>query len=91
MITLGIGLAVSAVRGWTRLYTCGLPPDLRDRRRDEVESDLWESVQDGHSDRALAWHLWGRLIGGLVDDLGWRSEQTVGVLPLVSGWWRRWG
>ena len=83
MITLGVGLAVSAVRGWTRLYTCGLPPALRDRRRDEIESDLWESCQAGRSDPALAWHLWARLIGGLADDLGWRSEQTVGVLPLV--------
>ena len=83
MITLGVGLAVSGVRGWTRLYTCGLPPDLRDRRRDEIESDLWESFQDGRSDPALAWHLWARLIGGLADDLAWRSEQTVAVRPLV--------
>jgi len=83
MITTGVGLAVSAVRAWTRLYTVGLPPELRDRRRDEIESDLWESVQDGRKDTTLAWQIWARLIGGLADDLGWRSEQVVGVLPLV--------
>ena len=83
MITTGVGLAVSAVRVWTRLYTLGLPPELRDRRRDEIESDLWESVQAGRTDATLAWQIWARLIGGLADDLGWRSEQVVGVAPLV--------
>ena len=83
MITTGVGLAVSAVRAWTRVYTLGLPPELRDRRRDEIESDLWESVQDGRTNAGLAWQIWARLVGGLADDLGWRSEQVVGVLPLV--------
>ena len=83
MITTGVGLAVSAVRAWTRVYTLGLPPELRDRRRDEIESDLWESVQGGRTDATLAWQIWGRLIGGLADDLGWRAEQVVGVLPLM--------
>jgi hypothetical protein len=83
MITTGVGLAVSAARVWTRLYTLGLPPELCDRRRDEIESDLWESVQAGRTDARLAWQIWARLIGGLADDLGWRSEQVVGVAPLV--------
>ena len=32
--------AAGVARWWTRLYTAGLPADLRDARRAEVESDL---------------------------------------------------
>ena len=35
-----LGIAVALTRSWTALYTRGLPPDLRSRRRDETESDL---------------------------------------------------
>jgi hypothetical protein len=59
--------AVSVARWWTRVYTAGLPADLRDARRLEVESDLWESVADGAPSR----HILARLALGVVDDLTW--------------------
>jgi hypothetical protein len=59
--------AVSVARWWTRLYTAGLPADLREARRLEVESDLWESVADGAPSR----HILARLALGVVDDLTW--------------------
>jgi hypothetical protein len=59
--------AVDLARWWTRVYTAGLPDDLRDARRAEVESDLWESVSDG----APARHILARLALGIADDLTW--------------------
>jgi hypothetical protein len=44
--------AASLVRSWTWLYTCGLPAAVRDARRAEIESDLWEFFHD--PDRAAA-------------------------------------
>ena len=59
--------AVSVARWWTSVYTAGLPIELRDARRAEVESDLWESVADGTPSR----HILARLALGVVDDLSW--------------------
>ena len=59
--------AVSVARWWTRVYTAALPVDVRDARRLEVESDLWESVADGAPSR----HILARLALGVVDDLTW--------------------
>ena len=46
MSDLALRGAIAAVRAWTTLYTCGLPTGQRDARREEIESDLWESVHD---------------------------------------------
>ena len=62
-------LSSMLVRGWTRVYTLGLPVAARDRRRAEIESDLWESE---HADAI------GRLIRGVPSDLAWRIEQMDG-------------
>ena len=59
--------AAGVARWWTRLYTAGLPANLREARRAEVESDLWESVTDGAPSR----HILARLALGVVDDLSW--------------------
>ena len=37
---------LEVVRTWTRLYTWGMRPVLRDSRRAEIESDLWEFQRD---------------------------------------------
>jgi hypothetical protein len=61
------------VRGWTRLYTFALPSEIRDRRRAEIESDVWESEHDPdvpHHALVL------RLLGGMPADLLWRLEVT---------------
>jgi hypothetical protein len=59
--------AAGVARWWTRVYTAGLPGHLRDARRAEVESDLWESVADGAPPR----HILARVALGVVDDLTW--------------------
>jgi hypothetical protein len=61
------------VRVWTRLYTFALPSEIRDRRRAEIESDVWESEHDPdvpHHALVL------RLMRGMPADLLWRLEVT---------------
>jgi len=72
-------LAVSAVRAWTRVYTWRLDPLMRERRRAEVESDLWEFQQDTAGNRRVppAVQVIARLVIGVPDDLGWRAEHFV--------------
>jgi hypothetical protein len=86
MMSLPLRIAIGAVRAWSRVYTRGLPPELREVRRQEIDSDVWESVNDGGADRRLLpLHLAARLIIGIPDDLGWRSDH----LPSASAWrWR---
>ncbi len=79
-----VSLASGVVRAWTRLYTWRMPPDQRERRRAEIESDLWESQQDAaHSTHAahvmLATQLLLRLLKGMPQDLLWRAEQVNAI------------
>lgn len=66
------------VRAWTRLYTVALPPEIRDRRRAEIESDVWESEHDPDVPRHA---LLLRLLRGMPAELLWRLEVTHGPEP----------
>jgi hypothetical protein len=72
MTPLALRLVVAVVRAWTRAYTFGLPSSIRDARRAEVESDLWECRADDAA--TLPLQIFGRLVLGVVDDLCWRVE-----------------
>jgi hypothetical protein len=67
--------AVGLVRLWTRVYSWGLPEGIRNARRAELESDLWECQQGSARTAGLPLEIIARLILGLPDDLGWRFEQ----------------
>jgi hypothetical protein len=79
------------LRWWTRVYTAGLPPEERERRRAEVESDLWESSRDPSGSRQVL----SRLLLGVADDVGWSINYmepasksslswSVGSLLMIS-------
>jgi hypothetical protein len=70
--------AISMVRAWTRLYTWRMPRELREERRAEIESDLWEFGQDAvrNCGLASAGHMFVRLLSGMPDDLRWRVENV---------------
>ena len=74
-----VKLGKAGVRVWTRLYTWGMPPHVRDARRAEIESDLWEHEHDLDSDLHLGptVQLLSRLILGVPYDLQWRLEQGM--------------
>ena len=59
------------VRVWTHLYTFALPSEVRDRRRAEIESDVWES---GHDPDVPRHAVVLRLLRGMPADLLWRLE-----------------
>ncbi len=75
-----LAAALAVVRGWTRAYTAGLPPTLRDARRAEIESDLWEfheaTRRSGYTPSMIAVHMLARLVLGVVQDIAWRAEQV---------------
>ena len=69
---------IAVTRGWTRLYTHGLPPAVAACRRDEIDSDVWEMCHDddaGTLTRRLRIAVC-RLVGGMVDDLRWRMDHA---------------
>ena len=66
-------VAVTLTRWWTRLYTVGLPIDLRAARCGEIESDLWESLHD--CDGAHR-QILPRLAAGVLDDIRWRAAHV---------------
>lgn len=84
-----VRVAAALVRGWTRVYTWGMPPPLRDARCAEIESDLWESQRDAadiaHEPSSVtpAAHILARLLLGIPHDLFWRVEH-VDARDLVS-------
>ena len=67
--------AVTLVRLWTRVYSWRLPEAIRNARRAELESDLWECQQPGTRTAVLPLEIIARLILGLPDDLVWRFEH----------------
>lgn len=71
-------VAVLLVRGWTQLYTMGMSPVAKESRREAIDSDLWEYLQDSPAggDLGAALHVSGRTLRGIRDDLRWRGEQT---------------
>jgi hypothetical protein len=86
LVTTAVGLT----RLWTRLYTCGLPLDERQARRDEIDSDLWESQHDltnsGSRGHSVAAHIVVRLALGVPHDVVWRFEQFTVHTPV---WWMK--
>lgn len=84
--------AAGLVRLWTRVYSWRLPEPIRNARRAEIESDLWESQQTVTRTAWVPLQIIARLLLGLPDDLGWRFEQdparlqsTRTALALIAG------
>jgi hypothetical protein len=80
-------VAKALVRCWTAVYTWRMPPELRDARRAEIDSDLWECQQEGPSNASLPLQIVARLVLGMPDDLGWRSEYRRPPLRAAQVTW----
>ena len=76
-----IELATGIVRSWTRLYTTGLRRSVRDARRAEIDSDLWEHAQTGLPGAPRAGSVTGQILArcllGIGADLSWRASMGV--------------
>jgi hypothetical protein len=71
-----LGPASALVRAWTHAYTWRLEGSVRDRRRAEIDSELWEFQQDPDRGKFAAAHVIARLLAGIPDDLSWRAEHV---------------
>lgn len=73
----GIAVVASrAARGWTAVYTLGLAAQVRDARRAEIASDVWEHHRDIVTEGRPVWRFFGsvfsRIVRGAPADLLWR-------------------
>ena len=77
MTAIFLRACAATVQMWTRVYTAGLAPEVRDTRRQEIACDLWHGMRE--ADRSPAWlpglQMLLRLALGVPDDLGWRVEH----------------
>ena len=84
--------AIGVVRGWTRFYTLHMDPPDRDRRRAEIDSDLWELQEDARRRRCapatITVLMLARLILGVAHDVMWRIEHEgeAAMSPRRSTW-----
>ncbi|HEX7834789.1 MAG TPA: hypothetical protein VF479_04895 [Pseudolysinimonas sp.] len=73
--------AVALAEGWTRWYTGHVPGDAAERRRAEIESDLWEQLADGRESStapgAIAASVTWRVLAGVPADLSWVRQQRA--------------
>jgi hypothetical protein len=78
---------------WVRLYTAGLPETVRDQRRSEIASDVFEQYAATGRSRRVRRAVAGRTVRGAVDDLVWRREVARGMTSigvrrvLTQAWW----
>jgi hypothetical protein len=62
---------------WARLYTRGLPPEVAERRRAELRSDLHEHASAAGRTPAQQREVLGRVLWGIPADLSWRRVATA--------------
>jgi hypothetical protein len=73
-------LASALARIWVRLYTRGMPSDLCEARRAEIDSDLWECLHEcrrqAEPGMSVAAEIVLRTFVGIPDDIGWRLDAS---------------
>lgn len=71
-------LACRMARRWVHAYTARLPTDVRDGRRAEIESDLWEHFADARASQehriSTELDVLARVLIGIPSDLIWFSR-----------------
>ncbi len=81
-------LAAATVNAWTRVYTVGAAAPIREARRDEIASDLWEhakaGAEEGVGSRAVAGQMLARCLLGIGADLSWRVQVVLGQRRAVE-------
>ena len=74
-------LSVSSgiVSFWASIYTAGLPASIRQGRRTEIDSDLWEQIEsDDAATLSTASHVLLRMLLGIPSDVAWHLSELGG-------------
>jgi hypothetical protein len=72
---------------WARVYTSGLAPDLREQRRAEIASDVWEHRHEAHfaglRPSQIGLEIVARWLLGIPADLSWRrvARRETAIFP----------
>ena len=78
-----LDIATGMTRTWVSLYTSGLPPEFRDSRRAEIDSDVWEHQRTAdllnQTQGETSLQLLARLVLGIPSDVTWRLETGRSV------------
>jgi len=73
-----LALSVGLARSWVMLYTLRLPLEIREARRSEIDSDLWEQqwLASRRGDPAVgtAIEVLVRMLLGVMSDITWRAQ-----------------
>jgi len=73
-----LDMVVGMTRSWVAVYTSGLPPEFRDSRRAEIDSDVWEHQRTAdllnQPQGETSFQLLARLVLGIPSDVTWRLE-----------------
>lgn len=78
-------VAVAFARGWVTLYTLGLRKKLREARRAEIESDLFDQRKEAETNE-FALGLISRVARGMPADVAWSYEVRgeIGGHPAMT-------
>jgi hypothetical protein len=73
-----VNAGIALTRLWVRAYTWGLPCGIGLTRRDEINSDIWEMLndRDGRYAAPTGPSVLLRLFAGIPADVAWRVEQS---------------
>lgn len=80
-VTTANTLAGRVARVWVHLYTRAVSRDVRDRRRAEIDSDVWEHISDARSRRRTElggqFEVLRRVVAGIPADVAWVADMRV--------------
>ena len=85
-------LSVNRVARWCAWYTRDLAPEVRDDRRDEISSDLYEhgvyADQIGMKPKEVSRQILSRMARGSLADLAWRRRQLRDTSDVAASGFR---
>ncbi|MDO8616924.1 MAG: hypothetical protein Q7T33_14530 [Dehalococcoidia bacterium] len=80
-----LALTVGMARSWVALYTVRLPLEIREGRRCEIDSDLWEqqwlAAHRGDPALGTAIEVLARMLFGVISDITWRAQAGSPARP----------
>jgi hypothetical protein len=80
-VNTALALTVGMARSWVALYTTRLPVDIKEARRSEIDSDLWEqqwlAQRRGDPAFGTAIEVLERMLLGIISDITWRVQAGV--------------
>ena len=85
-------------RSWVALYTLGVPLDIREARRSEIDSDLWEhqwlASRCGDPAFGTAIEVLARMLIGIISDITWRAQTGLSTraersVNVTESWYMR--